>query len=67
MKETQFEGYHESEVNHELNIVLPISENKLVDFLLYGISTVENDVNSLILTETVQYILDSGRFDGNLM
>ena len=50
-----------------LNIVLPISDNKLIDFLLYGIATVENDFNSLILTATIQYILDSGRFDGNLM
>ena len=43
-------------------IILELSDNKLINLLLYGDSQFDSNKNSRLLNAAIKYIMDSGRF-----
>ena len=42
--------------------ILKLSENKLINLLLYGDSKFDSNKNTRLFNTAVKYIIDSGRF-----
>ena len=42
--------------------ILKLSENKLINLLLYGDSKFDSNKNTRLLNAAIKYIIDSGRF-----
>ena len=42
--------------------ILKLSENKLINLLLYGDSKFDSNKNTRLLNAAIKYVIDSGRF-----